>query len=274
MTVHRGEYFAQNDVWIYDLARSTARRLTYGGAPSFLVWSPDSRELVYNKVFAEQVMRVRADGTGGAGTRVSTTERDGAPAAWSRADNVLLLRDRLAAPGSRVLSLQMDAPGAPALFKETSFDVSFLELSPDGRWLAYVSNATGTPEVYVEPYPGPGAAERVSTDGGQAPSWAGNELFYLRVSPNGRVEMMVVDVETTNGFRAGSPRVLFELSGAVAQGSLGGPQRVYDVAADGRRFVASKLTTSLPDPTTRMHVVLNWDAELRRRVPVNGPSVP
>jgi Tol biopolymer transport system component len=272
MNVFRGGFFAQNDIWVHDLVRNTPRRLTYGGAPSFFAWSPDGRELAYEQSFTDQqTLRLSADGAGGgAGTRVSMRERDGAPATWSRADNTLLFLER--GNGSRIWALPMGEPAEAALVKESTFNLSFPELSPDGRWLAYVSNETGTPEVYVEPYPGPGGAVRVSVNGGQAPTWAGNELFYLRVQPNNPVEMMVVEVDATTAFRATAPRVLFELPEAVGSGSVGGPVRVYDVAADGRRFVASKLTTSLPDPITQIHVILNWSEELKRRVPVNAEA--
>jgi Tol biopolymer transport system component len=269
MAVYRGEFFAQNDIWVYDLARSTARRLTYGGANPSVVWSPDGGELVYHKQFSGHLFRSRADGSGGTGARVTTRDRDGAPATWSQTDNALLFFDRPVGPGSRILALPMDAGSEATPFKESRFNLGYLQFSPNGRWLAYASNETGTSEVYVEPYPGPGGATRVSTDGGHSPAWAANELFYLRQTGE-RVHMMAVDVDATEGFRAGAPRVLFELPVSVRQATLTGPLRSYDVAADGRRFVMSKLTSTLPDPITQIHVVLNWTEELKRRVPVGS----
>lgn len=271
MTVYRGEFFAQNDIWVYDLARSTTRRLTFGGAPANLVWSPDGSELVYDKQFSSQAFRMRADGSAGTGDRVSTRERDGQPAAWSRADNTLLFLEREEEPGSRISALPMDRAAEATLFKESRSDLGYLALSPDGRWLAYTSNVTGAQEVYVEPYPGPGAAERISTDGGGSPAWAGNELFYVRRPPNGQAQLMVVEIDTTAVLRVSPPRVLFDVPEPVGIGEVG-PLRGYDVSADGRRFIASRLTTSLPDPITQMHVVLNWSEELQRRVTVDGAA--
>jgi Tol biopolymer transport system component len=271
MTVFRGEFFAQNDVWVYDLARSTARRLTLGGGPGNLLWSPDGSEIVYDRTLTDQAFRMRADGSVGSGERVSTRERDGRPVAWSRTDNRLLFLEREGDFGSRISALSMDGDAAATLIKESRSYLRYPVLSPDGRWLAYTSRVTGAEEVYVEPYPGPGAAERISTDGGHSLAWAGNELFYVRSPPNGQAQMMVVDVDTTAALSVTPPRVLFDLPEAVV-GSLGGPLRGYDVSADGRRFIASRLTTSLPDPITQIHVVLNWTEELQRRVPANGAA--
>jgi Tol biopolymer transport system component len=270
MTVFRGGFFGQNDVWVYDLTRSTARRLTFGGAPGNLVWSADGSEIVYDQTLADQTFRMRADGSVGTGDPVSTRGRDGRPAAWSRGDNRLLSLAREVGR-SHLSALSMDGAAEATLIKESRSDLRYPVLSSDGRWLAYTSDVTGAQEVYVEPYPGPGAAERISTDGGHSLAWAGNELFYVRSSPNGQAQMMVVDVDTTAAFRASAPRVLFDLPAAVV-GSLGGPLRGYDVSADGRRFIASRLTTSLPDPITQIHVVLNWAEELQRRVPASGTA--
>lgn len=271
MGVTAGEFYGQGDIWVYDIARSTPSRLTYGGTPSAPAWSPDGSELVYAKYFSNQLFRVRADGSGGTGARLSTGERGGFPATWSRADNVLVFFDfePQNVPGSRVWTLPMDTAAEATLVKErANVNLQFFQFSPDGRWLAYSSNQTGSEEVYVEPYPGPGAAVRISTDGGHSPAWAGNELFYLR-SANQKFQMMAVDVDTTGSLRVGAPQALFELPASVSQASVTNPLRSYDVAADGRRFIMSKLTSTPPDPVTQMHVVLNFAEELKRRVPVN-----
>ena len=126
-------------------------------------------------------------------------------------------------------------------------------LSPDGRWLAYTFDGTGREEVWVAPYPGPGAPERVSSNGGAAPVWAknGRELYYLE----GR-KMMSVSVQTAPLVRFERATMLFESSygsGLFSNGS-------YDVAADGR-FLMIKGT--MPRATASpVHVVFNWAAGL------------
>jgi hypothetical protein len=135
----------------------------------------------------------------------------------------------------------------------TRFSETSPTLSPDGRWLAYVSNESGRYEVYVQSYPGPGARLQVSTDGGRAPLWSadGRQLFYRYAD-----QMMAVPVAAGPSFSAGKPRLLFE--GRYAGG--------YDVSPDGRRFLMIRIEEESADKT-ELHVVLNWFEELKRLVP-------
>ena len=130
--------------------------------------------------------------------------------------------------------------------------------SPDGHWLAYVTNESGQFEVYVRRYPGPDR-KPVSTEGGTHPRWNrnGKELFYR----NGN-KMMVVDVSTTPDLGLSRPRILFEQRYA-----FGSAQTVanYDVSPDGERFVMVKDDSA----SGRINVVLNWLEELKRLVPTN-----
>jgi eukaryotic-like serine/threonine-protein kinase len=132
--------------------------------------------------------------------------------------------------------------------------------SPDGRWLAYVSDESGPWEVYVQPYPGPGGKWQISTEGGTEPTWNpnGRELFY----PNGD-KMMAVDISTQAGFSAGKPLVLFE--GPYQPG--GAPVANYAVSPDGQRFLMVKPVDQEQPAPTQINVVLNWFEELKRRVP-------
>ena len=132
--------------------------------------------------------------------------------------------------------------------------------------MAYDSSDTGTRQVYVVPYPGPGGKWTVSTDGGTMPRWArnGRELFYRN-----RGKMMAVDVQTSPAFRAGTPKLLFERSGGggLLQGSGG---IAYDVAPDGKRFLIVKPETAQKAQPDQVNVVVNWFEELRRRAPAGG----
>ena len=134
--------------------------------------------------------------------------------------------------------------------------------SPDGHWLAYISNESGRPEVYVQPYPGPGGKWQISTEGGTEPIWNrnGRELFYR--SGN---KMMAVDITTQPSFSAGKPRMLFEGQYVADDWPL--ITAAYDVSADGQRFLMVKPRPSrLPSPT-QINVVLNWFEELKQKVP-------
>jgi hypothetical protein len=122
-------------------------------------------------------------------------------------------------------------------------------LSPDGRWIAYVSMEGGREEVYVQAFPpGHGGTWMVSTQGGSRPAWRrdGRELFFVTADRR----LMSVPVEARDAaFRSGVPRELFRLRGSS-----------YSVSSDGQRFLVS---TPAPGPPAAIHVVVNWTADLR-----------
>jgi Tol biopolymer transport system component len=159
----------------------------------------------------------------------------------------------------------MEGDSKPKLFLKSPYSLSFPDFSPDGRWIAYVSEESGTLEVYVQPYPGPGEKIRISTAGGYAPVWGHDqrELFYLRTADS-MIQMMVVEIESATSFRAGTPRLLFE-----GQYRTTVPFRNYDIAPDGQRFIMTTRSGPPEPPTTQMHVILNWAEELKRLVPTN-----
>ena len=134
------------------------------------------------------------------------------------------------------------------------------QFSPDGRWLAYVSNESGQFQVYLRRYPGPEGRWTVSTGGGTAPLWnhSGNELFYR----NGN-KMMAVSVATTPDVTLATPRVLFE--GPYSFGSTIALTN-YDVSADGQRFLIPRPqgTSAAADQPQSLTVVLNWQSLLKK----------
>lgn len=129
--------------------------------------------------------------------------------------------------------------------------------SPDGRWLAYVSEEAGRSEVFVRGYPATGRQWIVSTQGGTSPVWSadGRELFY-RDGPR----MMAVEVDTTPTFAPGVPRVLFE--GPYEHNPYGGQN--FDVAPDGRFLMVRPAPGAAP---TQLNVILDWFDELKQKVP-------
>jgi hypothetical protein len=146
-------------------------------------------------------------------------------------------------------------------FLRTPFNESVPRFSPDGRWLAYISDESGRYEVYVQPYPGPGGKWQVSTDGGAEPVWNpnGRELFYR----NGD-KMMAVEIVTQPSFAAGKPRMLFERPYQPPPATF--PN--YDVSPDGQRFLMLKPSEETSSASlTQMVVVQNWFEELKQKVP-------
>jgi len=147
----------------------------------------------------------------------------------------------------------------PEPFLDSPFNEISPTFSPNGRWLAYVSDESGRNEVYVRSFPGPGGKWPISSDGGTEPVWApdGRELFYRN-----NEKMMAVAMETANDFSAGIPVVLFEHRSPASPIDV--PE--YSVTPDGQRFI---MVQGNAHALTRLNVVLNWTEELKRLVPTN-----
>ena len=155
--------------------------------------------------------------------------------------------------------MKSSRPLGPTAFLETPFGEGAPTFSPDGRWVAYVSNESGRNEIHVRPFPGPGERLTVSVEGGNEPVWSrdGRELFYRSGDA-----MMAVDVSTGPALNTGKPRRLFEKPYERTLALW--PN--YDVSADGRRFLMVKTIGQEAAPA-QINVVLNWTEELTRRVP-------
>ena len=166
--------------------------------------------------------------------------------------------------GSDIWILPLEGERKPRLFLQAQSNQQAAMFSPDGHWIAYVSDESGRPEIYVQAYPGPGGKWQISTDGGTQPVWArnGRELFYR----NGD-RMMAVGIATQAGFQAGTPQMLFERPG-LGGAQQGVPTPDFDVSPDGQRFLMLKAGEDQQSALTQIHVVLNWFEELKRRVPV------
>jgi Tol biopolymer transport system component len=250
---------ASDDVWIYDLERGTRSRLTLAGNSGFPVWSPDGKWVAFNsdRGGAWNLFRKPADGSGEA-ERLTTSENWQAPYSWSR-DGERIVFVEWAETGGDIWVLSAEGDRSPEPFLVTRFSETAPALSPDGRWIAYYSSESGRPELYVQPFPGPGRRWQISNEGSWHPVWSpiGDEIFY---QDHSRKKWMVSAVTTRPEFSAETPRLLFEGH------YVDFPGRPYDVAPDGERFL---LVESLEESatTTRLHVVLNWFDELKRLVP-------
>jgi serine/threonine-protein kinase len=198
--------------------------------------------------------------------RLTTPDGLAALGSWSGDGKALVFHER---PGGRSQNrdLWMLHPGAPeprSPFLVTPFNERAPVFSPNGRWIAYVSNESGRDEVYVRPYSGPEQRVTVSSGGGTEPVWArnGRELFYREGD-----RMMVVSVSDAGRapLSLGPPQQLFEGSYIRDPGNAAALPN-YDVNEDGRAFLMiqpSKETTAF------VVVVLNWFEELKRLVPTN-----
>jgi len=149
----------------------------------------------------------------------------------------------------------------PALYLETDFNKSQARFSPNGRFVAYTSNASGKNEVYVQPFPtASGGKWQVSQGGGNQPRWKrdGTELYYLSADS----KMMAVDVAESPAFKPGVPKALFPAP--IWGGATTINVTRYDVTGDGKKFLINTLgAESAPTASSPITVVMNWMAELK-----------
>jgi Tol biopolymer transport system component/predicted Ser/Thr protein kinase len=266
-----------SQIWLYDLSRETLTRLTFeGSANNGPAWTPDGKRIAFNsnKDGAATIYWQLADGSGGL-ERLTTGEYLHAPHSWSPDGQLLAFHEVnpttqrdiwvLRMGDTTQSSAQVPSPGLGQTrkaepFLRTQFDEAVPQFSPDGRWLAYISNATGRYEIYVQSYPGPGGKWQISAEGGSEPKWNrnGRELFYRSGD-----KMMAVDIATQPGFAAGTPRMLFE--GRYETAPFPGTN--YDVSPDGQRFLMLKPVEQAQAAPTQINVVLNWFEELKQKVP-------
>jgi hypothetical protein len=251
----RGSPGNRADVWIFERGLGT-RFTTDDFVDSAPVWSPDDQQIVfasvrrgpYHDLFIKASTNVETEDELWADTS------DKYPLSFSHDGKFLLYQVRRPALDLWVLPLSGDRKPFP--FIATAAAEVAGRFSPNGRWIAYITNQSGRSEVDVSPFPPPGKTIRVSTRGGTNPKWRadGNELFYL--TPTN--EMMSVDVDPSGAeFVVGSERRLFEAPFA----RLG--QSWYDVAPDGQRFLVNLLGDRQPGPLP-LTLVVNWLESVRR----------
>lgn len=234
------------DLWMWALDRESPQRLTFRlfdeKAP---VWHPDGKTIFY-----------RSDGGGGppdirvlregdqlgkivyAGPSVEEPQDVSSDGKW-------LLFLNYAFTGSDISVLPLDPPGEPRPFVATPFNEWSPRFSPDGRWVAWVSNISGRSEIYLRPFDGSAPESRISTGGGTLPRWQrkGNELYFL--APGGR--LMVVDVGP--GGQTSAPRMLFQAERIVG----------FEPSGDGSRFLVHHASHS---SGAEVRLLMNWPARL------------
>ena len=268
----RVAFAAQNageaDVWVLDIERGTRTRLTSEGNNRFFpVWSPDGSQLAFadGAGATNRVLLTSADGSGEPETLLDRDERQ-FPTSWVADGNVMTLHTQYPDTARDLYVLAMDGDLTPELFLATPFQERGASFSPDGQWIAYVSDESGQDEVYVRPYPGPGGQVIISTGGGEEAVWGpdGSELFYRNSD-----QVMVVAVTTDENFSAEAPATLFAAPYApdAAAGGAGNPN--YDISPDGEQFIfVEQGSRSGLEGVVQINVVLNWDKELLERVPI------
>jgi eukaryotic-like serine/threonine-protein kinase len=247
-------------IWVFDLVRGAKTRLTFNpGVNAEPVWSPDGRVIAFNSSRSGRInlYEKAADGTG---RTIPLVVDDGNEffANWS-SDGRYLVYQRLAGQSSRlelwVLPLSGNRKPFP-LLRDRQFDVSEPALSPNGRWLAYVSSESGHPDVYVVPFLHGSGKWVVSTGGGAWPRWRrdGKELFYLGLDN----KIMSAEIaEQGAGLAIGKVQALFQANPATH------PGWAFDVSADGKKFVV--VSQGAQTVSESLALVTNWPALLKKQ---------
>lgn len=243
------------DVFIYDLARSTLRRLTFDpGIDAVPVWSPDGSRIVFgssrDRNFGIYVKP--ADGSQPERQLVPTSGVDSLALDWSGDGQNLLY---LSEPDLWVYSF---ADSKSRLFLKAGASLNNAKFSPDGKWVAYSSNESGRWEVYVTSFPDARGKWQVSTNGGEQPRWRGDgkEIYFLSLD----AKLMAASVDTKTEFESGTPTVLFQTDPRERVATT--EVFIYDVSRDGQRFlVNTNYTNGTAHP---MSVVLNWKSEMKK----------
>jgi serine/threonine-protein kinase len=207
-----------------------------------------------------------ADGTGVA-ERLTTSSHTQFVTGITPDGTAVVFNEPTPTTGRDLLQLALDGTRRVTTLLQTKFDELNGIVSPDGRWLAYESNSSGSFEIYVRPFPNVGGGQwPVSTAGGRMPLWArsGKELFYF--GSDGA--LLRVPVEASGAtWSAGTPMKL--LDGPYYRSAAGGSAgRTYDVSPDGQRFLMIKAPrTDASAAPPALIVVQHWDEELKRLVP-------
>jgi serine/threonine-protein kinase len=267
---------SQRNLRIYDLSTGRESLVTTDGTvENYADWMPGEQAVAYSSTRGGQVVNVwvqRLDGSG-TSTQVTALTNEAHFDSWAPNGKTLALHQhqQTTADGRLLIMPMGDGTSAEplAFLPNASAYMSDIVFSPDGRYVAFVSNETGIRQIYIRPFPGPGVQTPVSVGGGVEPAWARNgELFYRRETD---YTMMAVSVRTTPTLAVSPAKELFR--GAAYPG--GSPRARYAVATDGQRFLMNvSLLADAPGSTgaerrPRINVVLNWREELRRLVPTN-----
>jgi serine/threonine protein kinase len=259
LAVESSDLQGNRDVWLFDLASGNPTRFTFEPSQElFAVWSPDGSRIVFasDRQGPRNLYQRSATGAGKEELLLKSDFNTYA-ADWSADGQFIVywVTDPKTKVDLWVLPLFGDQKPYP--FLQTEANERNARFSPDGRWLAYISDESGINQLYVQGFPASGGKWQVSTTGVYYLEWRrdGKELFYVSTD----MKMMAVDVKGEGPtFEVGAPKVLFDLRVP----SFNSPQAQFAVTADGQKFlIANTFGENSSVPIT---VVLNWTADLKR----------
>ena len=251
------------DIWQLDLERGTTTRFTFDAAADACpVWSADGSRIFFSSNRGGNIFSLYQKIPSGAGSDelLLKTDYNSFADDWVSGKAGELLLYETDSPKTRfdLWVLPLTGERKPYPFLHSEFNETHSQFSPDGRFVAYVSDESGRAEVYVQSFPVPGGKWQISTGGGDQPQWRrdGRELFYMAPDKT----LMAVPVAAGDSFEPGSPAALFATS--IPLGNLTGDRNHYVAAPDGQRFLVNSLVDD--GNTQPITLVLNWAAGRKR----------
>jgi serine/threonine protein kinase len=267
VVVNRRDSRGGYDLWLYDLSRGTQSRLTFSPNPRFPrlnivspIWSPDGSRIAFGKPVGTDVNLFQKTISGSSQEEAldSATDRYKRPTDWS-GDGRFIIEETLFKTTGReaVWVLPLFGDRKPFPYLHADFNQNHARLSPNGHYLAYVSDETNRKEIYVQTFPSLGSRSPVSVNGGDLPIWSrdGKELFFIG-SDRKMMEVQVKSDVTREGarFDGSVPKPLFETRFGP------GTDVWFDVSKDGRFLIP----TQVEQQSTNVTMVVNWTVGLRK----------
>jgi serine/threonine protein kinase/Tol biopolymer transport system component len=260
-----GSSTANPDLWLWTVAQKLMTKLTFDReSDKYPIWSPDGQRIVFTSNRIDGIPQIYRKDASGAGGEERLTEGPNGKITmdWSRDGRHVLYREIGPRTGMDLWALPLDGPGAlkPFPLAVSQFNEGGGRFSPDGKWLAYNSNETGTSQVFVQAFPpaasGSGGKWQISQNGGQEMRWRsdGRELYWN--TSDGKVFAAEILVGP-RGIQSGTPHELFTAPMYTATAGS------FDVTDDGQRFLVL-LFASQGEGSIRLNVVSNWQAGLPR----------
>jgi dipeptidyl aminopeptidase/acylaminoacyl peptidase len=241
------------DIWLLDLIRGGALRFTTALQPEIApLWSPDGKRIVFAAAYKSKFDLYRKATDGTAAELLLTGEDNKQVTDWSRDGRYILYRSVTGLGNIDVFALPLDGDKKPIPLLRTSYDERDAVFSPDGKWIAYQSNESGRFEIYIQPFPSPGARIPISTSGGAQVRWRadGKELFYI--APDGKLMAVSLQTDSSGTPKPGNAVPLFLTHvGAVEDLS----RTHYAPSSDGQKFLMDTIVEENAAPIT---VIVNW----------------
>ena len=250
---------ANSGIWLHDLMHGVDQRFTSDASRNDTpVWSPNGDRIVFRSTRrGQQQLFIRPTNGLGKDELLPTDDNPKFASQWSK-EGFVVYSDREVKTTIDLWVVAVDGDRKPVPFLKSEFDEAQGQISPDGHWMAYMSDVSGQREIYVRQFPSGQNETRISTAGGEQPRWRGDggELFFI--ASDGK--LMAVDVKAVNGpkptFDHGMPAPLFHANIALTTETRAFQ---YDVTADGKRFLmATNVSPATSTARTPITVIVNW----------------